>query len=148
MPTPHTGAAVLLVQPERDDRDRYAEVLRHQRLRPVPVSEAADALALASHVDIIVTDLLLPGHLTGVEFVTRLKANSRTQRIPVIVLTACAWPSERQLAKVAGCDVFLEAPCLPDLFLGEVRRALTLYRLPASQPVTASLMPTRGRRAS
>ena len=126
MPTPPGAAAVLLVQPERDDRDRYAEVLRHQHLWPVPVSEAVDALALASRVDLIVTDLLLPGHLTGVEFVARLKATNRTQRIPVIVLTSCAWPSERECAQAAGCDVFLEAPCLPDLLLSEVRRALTM----------------------
>src|SRR5262245_64367846 len=42
---------VLLVQPERDDRDTYAEYLSHMGLAPLCVQEATDALRLAARVD-------------------------------------------------------------------------------------------------
>jgi two-component system cell cycle response regulator DivK len=101
MPTP-PGALILLVQPERDDRDMYTEFLRYRGLRPTAVSTVWDALAVAPRADVIVTGLLLPGHMDGIELITRVKADARTRATPVIVLTACAWHSDRARAERAG----------------------------------------------
>lgn len=81
--------SVLLVQPERDDREKYQAFLRYRRFRPVVVSIAVDALRVASRADVIVTGILLPGSMDGIELVRRLKTDHRTRRIPTIVLTAC-----------------------------------------------------------
>ena len=121
-PTP--AAVVLLVQAEADSREIYAEFLRYQGFLPVPVSTARDGLRVAPEADVIVTGLLLPGDMDGIEFIARLKRDDRTKRIPVIVLTACAWKSDHERAEQAGCDVFLPKPCLPDDLLREVRRLL------------------------
>src|SRR4051812_2497227 len=86
---------VLLVQPERDDRAMYAEFLESEGLLAVCVSTAADALSLAEGADVIVTGILLPGRMDGVEFVARLRHNDRTNRTPIIVLTTAAWNTER-----------------------------------------------------
>jgi len=135
------SAIVLLAQPERDDRDVYSESLRRRCFLPVPVPAAIDALALAPHVDIVVTDILLHGHIDGVELVARLKTDDRTRTTPVIVLTPCAWQSERDRARAAGCDLFLAKPCLPDLLISEIDRLLALYRLPKPQPAPAPYTP-------
>ena len=127
------SAVVLLAQPQHDDRNIYAAFLRARRFLPVPVSTAADVLTVAPQVDIVVTETLLPGHLDGLEMVARLKTDKHTRSIPVIVLTACAWRSERDRAHAAGCDVFLAKPCLPDLLVREIRRLLRLYRGPNLQ---------------
>ncbi len=149
MASPTTPVIVLLVQPERDDRDMYAEFLRHHGFLPLPVSTAADALMVAARADVIVTALLLPGDMDGVEFITRLKNEERTKHIPVVVLTACAWDSDRDRAAAAGCDAFLAKPCLPDALLAEIRRAVTLRRVPKPQPASAELPPSaRFRRPS
>jgi hypothetical protein len=49
---------VVLAQPERDDRDMYAEYLSHMGLRPVCVQNAQDAIRIAPKADVIVTELL------------------------------------------------------------------------------------------
>ena len=48
--------------------------------------------------------------------------------MPLIVLTACAWPKDRARAEGAGCDVFLPKSCLPNDLLGEVQQLLTATR--------------------
>lgn len=115
---------VLLVQPERDDRDMYVEFLRHGGLTPVAVSTAAEGLGLARHADIVVTGVMLPGPIDGIAFVAQLKRNERTKRIPLIALTTCAWDGERERALGAGCDLFLSKPCLPQVLMREIRRLL------------------------
>ena len=115
---------VLLVQADADSREMYTEFFRYEGFLPVPVSNARDGLGVARRADVIVTGLLLPGDIDGIEFIARLRRDERTKRIPLIVLTACAWKSDRERAEEAGCDVFLAKPCLPDHLLREVRLLL------------------------
>ena len=115
---------VLLVQVDVDSRELYAAFLRCHGFLPIPVKTASEGLTVAPHADVIVTETLLPGRIDGIEFIARLKSGERTRRIPVIVLTVCAWPAERERAEHVGCDVFLTMPCLPDALLREVHRVL------------------------
>src|SRR5262245_15125195 len=90
---------VLLVQPERDDRDTYAEYLSHMGVQPLCVQGATDALRLASRVDIVVTGILLPGPLDGCALIAALRGSPATRHIPIVVLTVCAWPYEETRAR-------------------------------------------------
>jgi DNA-binding response OmpR family regulator len=126
----------------------YAEFLRSRHFLPVIVSAVADVLTVAPSVDIVVTETLLPGHLDGLEMVALLKRYKRTKAIPVIVLTACAWRSERDRARSAGCDVFLAKPCLPEMLVREIRRLLKRYDAPKPQPSPALHATQRKRLAS
>jgi DNA-binding response OmpR family regulator len=103
----------------------YVAYFQRQGLRPIAVSAAASALRLASRVDIIVTGLLLPGHLDGVSLIERLKSDATTREVPLVVVTACASTNERERAQRAGCDLFLTKPCEPDYLTREVRRLLS-----------------------
>ena len=120
---------VLLVQPERDDRDMYAEYLSHMGLTAICVQDADAALRLASRADIVVTELLLPGPCDGYALIQRLKHSAPTRRIPIVVLTVAAWTVEEARVRTAGCDAFLSKPCLPDALLRELSRLL-----PAHEP--------------
>jgi len=115
---------LLLVQGDLDSREMYAEFFRYHGLQPIPVATVSDALTFAPYADVIVTETLLPDHMDGIEFIETLKRDECTKSIPVIVLTACAWDTERERAEKAGCDVFLAKPCLPDELLRAVRRVL------------------------
>ena len=116
---------VLLVQQSRDDSlEMYAEFLRYHGLAVIPVSDTRDALMLAPQADIVVTGMNLDDPMDGVELVSRLRKDDCTKFMPIIVLTACAWPKDRARAESAGCDVFLPKPCLPNDLLGEVRQLL------------------------
>jgi two-component system cell cycle response regulator DivK len=144
----HSPLVILLVQPERDDREMYADFLRSEGFLPISVSSAADALTIAPRVDVVVTALLLPGPMDGVELVTRLKGDDSTKNIAVIVLTACVWQSDRDRAAAAGCDVFLEKPCLPDVLVRQIRRVLALRHVPKPSAAGVPPPPPRIRRTS
>ena len=103
----------------------YAQYLHHEGLLPICIANATHALRLAPRADVIVTGLLLPGGVNGFELIARLKRDVRTKNTPIVVLTACAWTSERERAAAAGCDVFLSKPCLPHDLVREIRRMLS-----------------------
>jgi CheY-like chemotaxis protein len=125
-------ALALLVQPEHDDREMYAEFLDYEGLAAICVSSASQAMAVAPYADVIITGLRLPGEINGVDLIALLKRDSRTKNIPIVVLTACAWDTERENAEAAGCDVFLSKPCLPCELLRQLRRLLA-FSQPARQ---------------
>jgi len=128
MPLPSTRAVVVLVEPEADSRQMYSGFLGHRGFLPVPVSTASDALLVGHQADVIITGILLPGAMDGVELIGRLRSAERTARVPIIVLTECAWRTERERALEAGCDVFLAKPCLPKVLVSIIRRLLSHRR--------------------
>jgi CheY-like chemotaxis protein len=81
-------ACVLVVEDEPLMREMVCDVLRNAGFA---VSEACDAMAALDHiatagpVDLVITDLRMPGPLDGVDLVKRLR--STEPRIPVIVTT-------------------------------------------------------------
>jgi CheY-like chemotaxis protein len=106
----------------------YAEFLRYHGLVVIPVPDPGDALMLAPRVDVVDTGIILDDPMDGVELVSRLRHDHGTRSTPIVVLTACAWPTDRERAEGAGCDVFLPKPCLPNDLLGEVQQLLTVTR--------------------
>ena len=106
---------VLIVDDFEDARDLYAEFLR---LQGYEVTGAADGpaalnLALPAEYDVIVLDLALP-RMDGLEVLRQLRADPRTRRTPIIILSASVGQEPREDALAAGADLFLEKPCLPD----------------------------------
>jgi two-component system, cell cycle response regulator DivK len=126
---PVVAGVVLLVQSHDDSREMYAEFLRHHGLEVVCPDDVEEAMTLALTADVIVTELRLPGTLDGYDFIQRLRADKRTQKKRIIVVTSWAWQTERLRAEEAGCDLFLTKPCLPDVLLRHVRRTLRVKRL-------------------
>lgn len=91
-----SDARVLLVQSPTDDGlDMYAEFLHYHGLVPMPVTNAHDALNVAPAAAVIVTGILLHDSMDGFQLIDRLRGDDRTKNRPIIVLTACAWPSDR-----------------------------------------------------
>jgi len=120
---------ILLVQPNADTLDLYAEYLRARGQNCIPLMDAAAALPAAAAADVVVTGILLPGSADGIELITWIRARERSRRVPIIVLTACAFDTERLRAQAAGCDAFLSKPCLPSELYAEIERLVDEKRL-------------------
>jgi len=75
--------------------------------------------------DVVLLDVMMPG-MDGFEVCRRLKAEPRTQHIPVIMITALDQPSDRIKGLEAGADDFLTKP-VDDLAL--ITRVKNLARL-------------------
>jgi two-component system cell cycle response regulator DivK len=91
------------------------------------VDKAAELLP-----DVIFMDISLPG-IDGWEATRRLKADMRTHRIPVVMLTAFALESDLPEIANAGFDGVLSKPCTPQRILAEVDRVLQLRAYGSSQ---------------
>ena len=73
--------------------------------------------------DVIFMDLSLPG-IDGWETTRRLKADKRTHKIPVVMLTALGLEHESGAVAGAGFDGILSKPCAAKTILAEVNRVL------------------------
>jgi len=121
---------VLIVDDDRDTREMYSESLKADGFDILSASSGEEALRLASDTApvVIVTDLRLRGRIDGLELTRRLRADKRTSDARIILLTGASLGGERQHAEAAGCDSFLEKPCLPDALASEIRHLASLSR--------------------
>ena len=97
----------------------------------VGVCDPADAVdcAVATQPDVIVTDLVLQGPTEdAVDLIRRLRRDFRTHHIAIVVITGWSRPADYERAMDAGCDVFVEKPCQPEIFRIEIRRAAAVAR--------------------
>ncbi len=76
-------------------------------------------------VDVVLLDVMMPG-MDGVEVCCRLKAEPRSQHIPVIMVTALDQPADKLKGLEAGADDFLTKP-VDDVAL--ITRVKNLARL-------------------
>ena len=83
-------------------------------------AEAARELIEASHPDVIVLDVMMPG-VDGIEFCRELKSDRRTRDIGVVLLSGTEGGS-RVSADAAGADAFVPKPFSPLELLAVVER--------------------------
>ncbi len=72
---------------------------------------------------LVLLDLNLPGW-SGVEILARLKSDTRTKHIPVIILTTTDAPHEIEHCYALGCNAYLTKPIAYDQFV-EVMQQLS-----------------------
>jgi CheY-like chemotaxis protein len=70
--------------------------------------------------DAIVLDVRLPD-LSGWDVCGVLKADPRTEHVPIIILTAAASPTLGAQASAAGCAAYLLKPCFPEQLIEALR---------------------------
>jgi CheY-like chemotaxis protein len=129
---------VLLVDDGIDEREMYAEWFRRHGYCTLQAGNAADGYRLASEMspDVVITDVRLVGGSDGLDLTRRLKESSDTAALPVVVLSASAFPQDRDAARSAGCDLFLAKPCLPDELARAVSAVLPTVAGLAGSPAT------------
>ena len=118
-------ATVLIVEDDEDSRYVYGIVLEERGFSVVMARSGDEGLRLAreSRPGAILMDVSIPG-LDGWTVTERLKGDPETTGIPVIIITAHAFPEDLARAKQVGCDSFLTKPCEPRRVVEEVERFL------------------------
>ena len=102
---------ILIVEDNEPSRDVLARRLERRGYGVVAAVDGQDALAVArsARPDLILMDLGLPV-MDGWEATRQLKGDSATRNIPIIVLSAHAMTTDRELALAAGGDEFDTKP--------------------------------------
>ena len=90
----------------------------------VGTGTAAFEVAAASPPDIVVTDIVLPGEVDGLELTRQLRRDARTRNVAVVVLSGREIGGDEEEVEGSGCDLFLRKPCLPDKLASELRRVI------------------------
>ena len=106
--------SILIVDDEQDVLDLLVFHLQRAGYKTLTARDGATALQKArDHTPaLVVLDLMLP-EVEGTEVCKRLKADPKTARIPVFMLTAKAEELDRVLGLELGADDYLTKPFSP-----------------------------------
>jgi two-component system phosphate regulon response regulator PhoB len=112
-----------------DDEKDLIELVRYNLEKEgFQVSGARDgesglAQAIQEMPDVVLVDLMLPG-IDGLEVCRRLKSNTRTAAIPLIMLTAKSSESDRVVGLELGADDYVVKPFSPRELVARIRALL------------------------
>ncbi len=106
------------------------------------VSDGSHALRMARQLepDLILLDRVLPG-ASGDEILRRLRADPRTEHVPVIMLTGKGEESDELVGLALGADDYISKPFSPKRLLARIaarlrRSAAALDETPSPQSIT------------
>jgi two-component system response regulator len=145
-----TNKVILLVEDNGDDEKLTLRAFKKKNIgNPIVVAhdgvEAVDYLfGTGTHAGrnvsdvpaVILLDLKLP-KIDGLEVLKRVRADSRTQRVPVVVLTSSKEEQDLVSSYDLGANSYIRKPVDFEKFV-EVVGALGLYWLLWNEPAPAS----------
>lgn len=102
---------ILVVEDDRLSRELAVRVLSAGGYDVVSARDGEEALLVVGDAtpDLVIMDLGLPG-IDGVEATQIIREDPETADIPVVVLSALAFGSDRDRALGAGCTAYLTKP--------------------------------------
>jgi CheY-like chemotaxis protein len=123
------GELILIIEDNEKNRKLARDVLQVKGYRAIESETAEEGieLALAQSPALILMDIQLPG-IDGITALKQLRAEPKTQSIPVMAITASAMTHNRQTMLAEGFDGYQTKPISLKDFLGEVERVLATGR--------------------
>ncbi len=138
---------LLLVDDEPTNLQILRQILQDDyRLLFAREGEKALQLAIDEQPKLILLDVMMPG-LTGYETCQRLKANSLTEHIPVIFVTALSEASDEAQGFEVGAVDYITKPVSPSIVKARVRTHLSLVRSEDLQRTRLQIIQCLGRAA-
>ena len=121
-PRPET---ILVVEDDRSLREGLAMNFQLRGYRVVTAADGDEGLrkAFDERPDLIVLDVMLPDG-DGLDFTRELRADKRTRRLPLLMLTARGEPTDRVVGLEIGADDYLGKPFEPRELLARVKALL------------------------
>jgi len=116
---------ILIIEDNEKNRKLCRDVLQVKGYQTIESESAEEGLELAEEKSpaLILMDIQLPG-MDGITAMKQLKGDPKTQRIPIVAITASAMTNNRQAMLAEGFDGYQTKPITLKDFLGEVERVL------------------------
>ncbi len=130
VPQRSASTRILIVEDNELNLKLLNDILEFRGYATIVTGNGAAAVELAHqhHPDLILLDIQLPD-ISGIEVARRLKADSETNAIPIIAITAFAMPGDRAMILEGGCDDYMSKPinindflALVEHYIGETSR--------------------------
>ncbi len=118
-------ATILIVEDEPDIQELIAYNLEKAGHEAVRAADAEKALEIVREAlpHLIVIDWMLPG-MSGIELARLLKANKRTEGIPLIIVTARGAEQDKLAGLEIGADDYMTKPFSPRELNARVKAVL------------------------
>ena len=118
-------AKILIAEDERDIRDLITFTLRFAGYEVTATTDGEEAYETAQRIlpDLILLDVRMPG-MNGYDACKKIKANDKTQHIPVVFLSAKGQEAEVQTGIDAGAAEYIVKPFSPDQLTERVQAIL------------------------
>ncbi len=123
------GQKILVVEDNELNLKLFCDLLRAHGYEAEPVRDGREAVdrARAFEPDLIVMDIQMP-HVSGLELIERLKADSELQRTPIMAVTAYAAKGDEERIREAGAEGYVSKPISVVRFVEAVRALLAAPR--------------------
>jgi phosphate regulon transcriptional regulator PhoB len=120
---------ILVVDDEKDLVDLVVYNLEKAGYRTLRAHDGETAVrkAQAEGADVVVLDVMLP-ELDGWEVLKRLRADAKTAKVPVMMLTARGEETDKVLGLELGADDYLTKPFSPRELVARVKALLRRAR--------------------
>jgi DNA-binding response OmpR family regulator len=144
----------ILIIEDTDSIRRMLQALvsaRADEIVAVGTGEEGLDKAFATPPHVVLLDLGLPGLYNGLEVCSRLRADPKTRRVPIFIITASADRETEARAMKAGATRFFPKPFSPMAILKEidgVRRSLGSKSIAAPAATVRGEVATKGDPAS
>ena len=117
--------SLLVVDDDEATCDAVRRLLGRMGFHVASATNGADALAVLHDLDfdLVILDWMMPG-MDGLEVCRRLRADARTSRIPLIMLTAKATEADRIVGLELGADDYVTKPFSPRELVARVKAIL------------------------
>ncbi|MER5294238.1 SpoIIE family protein phosphatase [Streptomyces pharetrae] len=127
---PAAPARVLVADDNADMREYLTRILSMTGYEVTAVTDGVEALQAIRRdaPDLVVSDVMMP-RLDGLELLARLRGDTRTASVPVLLLSARAGQEASIEGLHAGADDYLVKPFAAAEFLARVRANVELARL-------------------
>src|SRR5215213_10844267 len=118
-------ATVLVIDDEKDLLELVRYNLEKEHLDVITANDGQSGLeiGLKHKPDLVLLDLMMPG-MSGLEVCKQLRADTRTSRVPIIMLTAKAGETDKIVGLEMGADDYITKPFSVRELLARVRAVL------------------------
>ena len=118
-------STVLVIDDEKDLLELVRYNLEKEHIDVITASDGQSGLdiGLKHKPDLVLLDLMMPG-MNGLEVCKQLRADSRTSRVPIIMLTAKAAETDKIIGLEMGADDYITKPFSVRELLARVRAVL------------------------
>jgi DNA-binding response OmpR family regulator len=116
---------ILAADDEEDIRELVAFRLERAGYEVITAADGQEALDLALDrtPDLVILDYRMP-RLTGIEVTRRLRAESKTARVPIVLLTASVQEHSVAEGFEAGADDYIKKPFSPQELTARIQAIL------------------------
>jgi twitching motility two-component system response regulator PilH len=119
---------VLVIEDSVTQREMISNLLRGSGLTVIEASDGVEALDkikdnLPDLPDLVVLDIVMP-RMNGYEVCRRLKADPKTQHVPVVMCSSKGEEFDRYWGMKQGADAYVAKPFQPTELVGTVKQML------------------------